>query len=72
MKSPYNINIAAGQTALLWNEGKVIIKKTYTSESRIYTSWDSFIGTEAEVAAKIAELKLTDLPAPKSPAIKKA
>ena len=70
MKQPYNLNIAAGQTALLWVGTKVLIKKTYTAESRIYTSWESFVGTEAEVAAKIAELKLTDLPAPKEPAFK--
>jgi hypothetical protein len=72
MKQPYNITIAAGQTALLWSGTKVLIKKTYTTESRIYTAWESFVGTEAEVAAKIAELKLTDLPAPKSPATAKA
>jgi len=66
MKQPYNVNINAGQTALLWSGDKVLIKKTYANETRIYTSWESFVGTEAEVAAKIAELKLKDLPAPKA------
>ena len=70
MKQPYNLNITAGQTALLWSGEKVLIKKTYENPSRIYTAWESFVGTEAEVAAKIVELKLTDLPATKEPAFK--
>ena len=61
MKQPYNLNIAAGQTALLWNNGKILIQKAYKESSRIYTAWDSFVGTDEEVQAKIDELKLIKL-----------
>ena len=66
MKQPYNLNIAAGQTAILWNDGKVLIQKAYKEDSRIYTAWDSFVGTDEEVQAKIAELKLTSYASPKA------
>lgn len=64
MKQPYSVEPKAGQTALLWNNGKVMIKKFYTADSRIYTTWDSFVGTAKEVESKIVELGLKDLPPP--------
>jgi hypothetical protein len=60
MREPYNINITAGQTVLVWSGSKVLIKKTYSKPSRIYTAWESFVGTEIEVADKITELNLTE------------
>jgi hypothetical protein len=62
MKQPYSVEPKAGQTALLWNNGKVMIKKSYSNDSRIYTTWESFVGTMEEVEAKIKELGLKDLP----------
>ena len=58
MKQPHSIEIKAGQTALLYNNGKILIKRAYTADSRIFTTWDSFIGTAQEVENKIKELKL--------------
>ena len=55
----------ANQTALLWDNGKVILKREFKSDSAIVTRYDSFIGTAEEVEAKIKELNLKELPAPK-------
>ena len=70
MKTPVSLFPTAGQTALLYDNGKVVLKQDYTADSAIYTRYDSFIGTKEEVAAKITELGLKDLPAPKAPAKK--
>jgi hypothetical protein len=58
MKQPHSVDIKAGQTALLWNNGKILIKRAYTADGRIFTTWDSFVGTAQEVENKIKELKL--------------
>ena len=65
MNKPKSLKPLAGQTALLYENGKVLLKKSYTKDSSIYTRWDSFIGTAEEVEAKIIELNLKDLPEPK-------
>lgn len=61
MKEAQSLFPQAGQTALLYENGKVILKKDYTADSAIYTRFDSFIGTKEEVEAKIIELKLTEI-----------
>lgn len=61
MKEPKSLFPKAGQTALLYENGKVILKRDYTSDSAIYTRFDSFIGTKEEADAKIKELGLIDL-----------
>ena len=54
------IIIKTGDSVLVYNDGKVVSKNDYKSPSAIYTNHDSFIGTKAEVDAKIIELKLTE------------
>jgi len=53
------ITINTGESVLIYNDGKILINKDYNTPSAIYTKHNSFIGTKAEVEAKIAELKLT-------------
>lgn len=62
MHNPKSLSPKANETVLLYENGKVRLKKDYTKESSIYTRYDSFIGTKAEVEAKIVELGLIDLP----------
>jgi len=65
MKEAKSLFPKAGQTALLYDNGKVILKREFKADSAIATRYDSFIGTAAEVDAKIAELGLKELPEPK-------
>ena len=44
-----------------------MLKKDFAQDSAISTRYDGFIGTKAEVEAKIKELNLKDLPEPKEP-----
>ena len=62
MKDAKSLYPKAGETALLYENGKVLLKKDYTSDSVIYTRFDSFIGTKEAVDAKIKELNLKELP----------
>jgi len=62
MKEAKSILPKAGQTVLLYNNGNVTFKREYEQDSYIYTRYDSFIGTKAQVEAKIKELNLKDLP----------
>jgi hypothetical protein len=52
------IIINAGDSVLIYNDGKVVSNKDFKSPSAIYTRYDSFIGTKAEVESKIIELNL--------------
>lgn len=54
------IIIKAGDSVLVYNDGKVVSKNDYKSPSAIYTRFDSFIGTKAQVEAKIIELGLEE------------
>jgi len=65
LKDPVSLFPKAGQTALLYDNGKVILKKDYTFPSSIYTRYNYFIGTKEEVEGIIKDLDLKDLPAPK-------
>ena len=62
MKDAKSLYPQAGQTALLYDNGKVILKQDFKKQSAIYTRFDSFIGTKEAVDAKIKELNLKELP----------
>lgn len=61
IKNPKSILPKSGETVILYKNGKVVFKRDYTEPSAIFTRYDSFVGTKAEVEAKIAELELIDL-----------
>jgi hypothetical protein len=65
MKDPYTINLQEGQSVIVYHNGKVLIKKTYSECRSIFTAWDSFVGTEAEVSAEISRLGLIEIKSPK-------
>jgi hypothetical protein len=56
---PYNVLIKQGQSVVLHNGIKVILRTVATIDTRYFTAWQSIVGTEAEVNAKVAELKLS-------------
>ena len=66
MKEPYTITISEGQTAIVYHNGKVLIKKTSAECRSIFTAWDSFIGTADEVEAEISRLRLIEVKSPKT------
>jgi hypothetical protein len=55
---PYNVTASQGQTILLYNGSKIILKATATKPVRYFTAYLSYVGTLAQVDAKIAQLKL--------------
>ena len=55
---PYNVTANQGQTILLHNGSKVILKLTATKPMRYFTAHLSYVGTLAQVDAKIAQLQL--------------
>ena len=57
--SPRDVLIKAGQTVVLYSGTTILIRATATKDTRYFTAWQSIVGTEAEVDAKIAELKLS-------------
>ena len=59
LSSPRDINIKAGQSIVLHDGKKVIIRAIATKATRYFTAWQAIIGTEAEVNDKVAELKLS-------------
>lgn len=71
MKDAKSLFPQAGQTALLWINDKVVLKRDYKEASVIYTRFDSFIGTKEEVETKIDELGLKEPKAPEIPNISK-
>jgi len=71
MKEAKSLFPKANQTALLWMNDKVLLKRDYTADSAIYTRFDSFIGTKEEVETKIVELGLKEQKAPEIPTISK-
>jgi hypothetical protein len=62
MKEAKSLFPKANQTALLYENGRVMLKKHYKQDSAIYTRFEHFIGTAEEVESKIKELGLKDLP----------
>lgn len=61
MKEAQSLFPKAGETAMLYFNGKVVLKRDYTEDSAIYTRYDSFIGTKSAVQSKISELGLKDI-----------
>ena len=56
---PYNVSIKQGQSVVLHNGIKVILRTFATTDTRYFTAWQSIVGTAVEVNAKVAELKLS-------------
>lgn len=56
---PYDVEIKKGQTIVLHNGKKVILKATATTDTRYFTAWQSIVGTLAEVEAKVISKGLT-------------
>jgi len=56
---PYNLVIKAGQTVVLHDGAKIVLRAVAAKDTRYFTAWQSIIGTEAEVNAKVTELKLS-------------
>ena len=60
MKEAKSIFPKANQTALLYENGVIVLKRDYKDDSAIYTRYDAFVGTKEEVEAKIEELGLVE------------
>ena len=56
---PYNVVIKQGQTVVLHNGSKIIVRTVATTDTRYFTAWQSIVGTAIEVNAKVADLKLS-------------
>lgn len=65
MNKTHTINIAEGQTLLLYKGDKILLRKKHDCGSTITTSWESFVGSDADVDAKIASLSLSEIKKPK-------
>ena len=59
LNAPKDVTIKQGQTVVLHDGNKVILRAVAAKDTRYFTAWQSIIGTEAEVNAKVAELKLS-------------
>jgi hypothetical protein len=59
LNAPKDVTIKQGQTIVLHDGTKVILRAVAAKDTRYFTAWQSIIGTEAEVNAKVAELKLS-------------
>ena len=66
MKDPYTISLQEGQSVIVYHNGRVLIKKTSAECRSIFTAWDSFVGTPAEVQAEISRLGLIEIKSPKT------
>ena len=59
LPSPREVSIKAGQSIVLHDGTKVIMRAVASKSTRYFTAWQAIVGTEAEVNAKVAELKLS-------------
>lgn len=64
MTKTHTVNIAEGQTLLLYKDKSIILRKEYAISSSITTPWSWFTGTSDEVDAKIKELSLGNIKKP--------
>jgi hypothetical protein len=55
---PRDVSIKTGQTIVLHDGFKVMLRAIAAKDTRYFTAWQSIVGTEAEVNAKIVELNL--------------
>jgi hypothetical protein len=58
------INITKGQTLLFYKGSNIVLRKKYDVDSSLTTSWESFVGTDEQVDAKIKELSLSEITKP--------
>ena len=59
LPAPRDVIVKAGQTIVLHDGAKVILRAISAKDTRYFTAWQSIVGTDSEVDAKIAELKLS-------------
>lgn len=59
MSKLHKVIIPAGADAVFYIGGKIIQRDTFHTETSVFTQSEHFIGTAAEVDAKIIELSLT-------------
>lgn len=59
MPTLHKVIVPAGSDAVFYIDGKIISRETYTTEARVFTQSEHFIGTTEEVDAHIAELSLS-------------
>ena len=57
-KNPREVSIKQGQTLVLHDGAKVLLRVTATKDVRYFTAWLAIVGTSSEVDAKVAELGL--------------
>jgi hypothetical protein len=57
--NPRDVIIKVGQSLVLHDGKRILINVKAAKDIRYFTAWKAIVGTEAEVAAKIAELKLS-------------
>lgn len=56
---PYDLEIKAGQTFVLYDGKRILLRVKAAKDIRYLTAWKSIVGTEAEVDGKVAELQLS-------------
>ena len=56
---PADVSVKQGQTLVLHDGAKVLLRVNATKDVRYFTAWLAIVGTESEVNAKVAELKLS-------------
>jgi hypothetical protein len=55
----HKVIVPAGSDAVFYIDGKIIQRETYTTEARVFTQSEYFIGTAAEVDAYILSNSLS-------------
>lgn len=56
---PYDLEIKAGQTFVLHDGKKVLLRVKAAKDIRYLTAWKAIVGTDAEIDGKVAELQLS-------------
>ena len=56
---PRDVSIKAGQTIVLHDGRKVILRAVATKSTRYFTAWQVILGTDAEADKAIADLGLS-------------
>lgn len=66
MKEPYTVKLEEGQTAICYHNKRILIRKTYDECRSIFTSCDSFVGSENDIESHIQLLGLVYARTPKA------
>lgn len=56
--TPADVSVKQGQTLVLHDGVKVLLRVTATKDVRYFTAWLAIVGTASEVDAKVASLNL--------------